>query len=131
MLTSDIAKITKTLKNTHSAAVYIYGSQVKGKTHKQSDIDLAILSTNPQKYNHRYFSKKLLHLPTSQPLDIRIISTEQDPTYLSQIIRFGKPIVINHPAIKTQFEITAMKKYYDIQPYQKLKQQKIANYART
>jgi predicted nucleotidyltransferase len=46
----DIKKATNLLKNEGCKAIYLFGSMVTGRIHKNSDIDIGISGLPPQKF---------------------------------------------------------------------------------
>jgi predicted nucleotidyltransferase len=46
----DIKKATDLLKNEGCKTIYLFGSMVTGKIHKNSDIDIGISGLPPQKF---------------------------------------------------------------------------------
>ena len=50
----DIEVATNLLKNEGCQSIYLFGSMVTGKIHKNSDIDIGIKGLPPEKFFHVY-----------------------------------------------------------------------------
>jgi predicted nucleotidyltransferase len=50
----DIEEAVVLLQNAGCKSVYLFGSMVSGKIHKNSDIDIGIEGLPPQKFIHTY-----------------------------------------------------------------------------
>ncbi|MDR2757742.1 MAG: nucleotidyltransferase domain-containing protein [Spirochaetaceae bacterium] len=59
----DIKKATNLLKNEGCKSIYLFGSMVTGKIHKNSDIDIGISGLPPQRFFKVYahLDKELLN----------------------------------------------------------------------
>lgn len=119
----------KQIKNAfadENVVVYVYGSSVNGRMHSESDVDVAVVGSD---LSQRDLIKKMNTIVSKRRIDARLVNSDQSPVYLSQIIRSGKAILIKDEELKTNFEVKAMKRYYDLIPYlEKYQTEGLKNY---
>lgn len=103
-------------------AVYLYGSFAKGTTHKKSDLDIAVLFSRPVNLYHRlgriYSNLCDLKLP-AEP-EVRDVDLDSSPVYLLNVIN-GQLIFSQNDIKRINFEVQALKQYYDTQRLRDIK----------
>lgn len=97
----------------HLLLVVLFGSQARGKTHAQSDIDIAFLSSPPMGLSgiaamQFEFTQKL-HLKNIELVDLRGAS----PLLLREVARQPELLYEKEPLEFAQFRIAAFKKYME------------------
>lgn len=120
---SDIKKIQDYFRSQKDvAAVYLYGSFTKGNTHKRSDIDFGVLFNPPIKTYFRLgkIINDLTDLGLPFEPDVRDIDLKSPPVYLFNVIN-GKLIFSRDEIKRINFEVEAMKQYYDTQHLRDIK----------
>lgn len=109
-------KLEKLFKGYPSIlAAYFYGSQVTGYTSKGSDLDLAVVTEDPDsiKYKDLYF--KINQIIKNKEVDLRIVNPRSTPTYLFQVLKNGQRIYQSNDLERVRFESQAMRDFYDSQ----------------
>lgn len=122
------SKIKKQLEHLGVAAVYLFGSRAQGRASPLSDFDFAILLKSPRALN----DKKLLSLQNTlydlfSPLchrtlkndviDIVFLDSPRVPLELKfHVIRRGKILFDDAPALRADFETLTTLKYADFKP---------------
>jgi len=110
-------QISQVARKNDVKSIILFGSQVKGHTHPQSDIDIAVLSNNKPNYTlystlYEGFSNIL-----GDRVDVRFLN-DADPQFGMQVLSsgvllYGDPTYFN--LLKTQFNrryIDDGKKYF-------------------
>lgn len=109
-------KLAHTLENTLPNGVsfaYLFGSQVTGETHSESDIDLAIFPTEVMSHNNVWQAAQSI----AQQLncDVDLINLREANTVLRfQIITEGILLIDKHDQAPT-FEVDTFRMYQDLQ----------------
>jgi len=90
--------------------VYIYGSTVKGSTHKDSDIDIAFLSDSIfNQYEMFIIGEGLANL---LDCEVDLVDLSNASTVMqAQIIKSGKVIQSKDEKRRMEFEMVILKKY--------------------
>ena len=95
-------------------AAYVFGSQVSGQTHADSDVDLAILC--PKKMDNYQLWEKAQQLASTLNLDVDIVNIfEASPLLQYKIITTGKRILTRDIEFVEFFENKAILKYLEWQ----------------
>lgn len=96
-------------------AAYFYGSQITGYTNKKSDLDLAVITddANSIKYGDLYL--KMSQIIKGREVDLRIITSEESPTYLFQVLKNGQTVYQRDELEKVKFESKVLRDFYDTQ----------------
>lgn len=120
---ADIQKLQDYfIKQKDVLAVYLYGSFAKGTPHKSSDLDFGILFNKPVNLYHRlgkiYSDLGNLKLP-AEP-EARDINLDRSPVYLFNVIK-GQLIFSRDDTKRVNFEVQALKQYYDTQKLRDIK----------
>ena len=125
-MNQDLVNQLKVIFADENVVVYVYGSSVNGRMHSESDVDVAVVGSD---LSQRGLIKKMNTIDSKRKIDARLVNSDQSPVYLSQIIRSGKAILIKDEKLKTNFEVKAMKRYYDLIPYlEKYQTEGLKNY---
>ena len=101
---SDIAK--EIAKNKNVKAVYLFGSQVSGKVHGLSDIDLCVI-TDGRDGKFAYSA--------GDNVDISIFDMLPVPIQF-RVLKEGKPLVIKDQDFIYNLKIKTIQEYLDIKP---------------
>jgi len=107
-----IAKQTAQLPGVD--AVYLFGSQTQGNIHPQSDIDIGVLTHNPN-LSERTLYEKLPHTINNKKIDYRILRQGKSLAFLSRVIIHGEPLIINNETKRNQFESLVLRMWSDWQ----------------
>ncbi|MFH1029937.1 MAG: nucleotidyltransferase domain-containing protein [bacterium] len=117
------AKIKEIAKKYDINAVYLFGSQVTGAVHKNSDYDFAVQFSETVAGN-KYFDLKLkimgemMKLAKSDKVDLVILNEEKSPLSLkNRIIKDGKILFVNDDIKRSRMETRIMSLYRDRQYY--------------
>jgi len=103
----ELSKIAKEIaKNKNVKAIYLFGSQVSGKAHQLSDIDLCIITEN---------GKEDIDYPTTDNLDVSFFHL-LPITIQYRVLKEGKPLVIKDKEFIYKLKIKTLQKYLDIKP---------------
>ncbi|QPC48466.1 nucleotidyltransferase domain-containing protein [Mangrovibacillus cuniculi] len=98
------------LKKLSPSLIYIFGSQVSGYTHEESDYDVAFLSEKKlHNYDRFILSQEIASLLNK---DVDLVDLHQASTVFQvQIIMKGKLLYCGDENKKELFEMLALKKY--------------------
>ncbi|MBI2327146.1 nucleotidyltransferase domain-containing protein [Candidatus Curtissbacteria bacterium] len=93
---------------------YFYGSQVGGAVHAESDLDLALVTSDAHDIDYGEIYSHLLRIITGYNLDLRLI-TVNDPSvlFLFRVIRDNQCIYKRSEKERVEFETTVLRKLYD------------------
>lgn len=101
--------MTKISKIKNVLAVYLFGSQVQGKQHKFSDIDICIIGKMNKKEKAEILNYSL------DKLDISFF--EELPVYIQiRVFREGKPIFLRNEIMIKRLAFATLAKYSDYLP---------------
>jgi predicted nucleotidyltransferase len=100
-------------------AVYLFGSQAKGKARKKSDIDIAILLEDGTD-SHGYFDLMLKYMEELERIynnrvDVVILNNAR-PLLQHQVLMYGKLLYERNRQARVRFEVSSRKIYFDIKP---------------
>ena len=97
----------------HLLLVVLFGSQARGKTHAQSDVDIAFLSSSPMGLSNvaamQFEFTQRLHLKDIELVDLHGAS----PLLLKEVARQSVLLYEKEPLEFAQFRIAAFKKYME------------------
>ena len=85
----DIKKATILLKNEGCKTVYLFGSMVTGKIHKNSDIDIGIRGLPPENF-FKVYSKLYMNLDN----EIDLVDFDYDNQFFSMLERLGEVVEV-------------------------------------
>lgn len=120
METTKIESIKKIIKNNSSVlAVYLFGSQARGKSNKYSDIDIAVLFDNKirrEEYTDRQIAL-MNFLSKSLKRETDVVVLNRAPLFLRYLIlKEGKKIYERPGRDEHRFEAMAIVQYFDFLP---------------
>ncbi len=94
-------------------AIYLFGSQVNGLANSESDIDIAILCSEPFPAESRWkFSQTLANLLHQ---DVDILDLKQASTVMQcQVIQTGRRIFCKNPTRNAFFEMYTLSDYIQL-----------------
>jgi len=102
------------------AAVYLYGSQARGNARSESDIDLAVLTTDGSKYiglnsPQILFSQELTKVLNKKVEVQNLITCRID--FAHRVLAEGKLLASNNEGARIKFEENVIRKYFDLKPF--------------
>lgn len=105
--------------------IVLFGSQVKGKVMKESDIDIGVFRKN-KKIDFEEMLKlyQVLGQIFGKRVDISNL-TMAGPLLRYEIAKHGKVLYEKHPTSFQYFMIRAMKEYFDFEPYYRLEEKMV------
>ncbi len=127
MKAAIIKHLKRWCQKNHIDLCVLFGSQVTGKTHAGSDVDIAILSLKQSD-----LFKQWLHLNGEledlfgHPIDLVILEPDTDPVLRLEIFRHGKPLYESNPGLFFEQYFTAIKIYEDSEPLRRLRDRVLA-----
>ena len=95
----------------------LFGSQATGKTHPNSDVDIAVFSST-----EAYLKKHLFRLIGEtedlfgDPIDLVIIEEASDPVLRLEVFQHGKPVYESQRGLFVAQHILAIKIFDDTEP---------------
>ena len=115
----------------HQIALFIiFGSQVKGKIHPNSDIDIALSFENrgvPVNKLRLIFELEGIF---EKQVDLVILNPMTDPLLRFEVFSMGKPFFMSKPHLFEEARLYAWKLYLDTEKIRTLKAQYVKNYIR-
>jgi len=105
----------------------LFGSQATGKTHPNSDVDIALFSATGSN-----LKKHLLRLIGEaedlfgDPVDLVIIEEDSDPVLRLEVFQRGKPLYESRRGLFTEQHILAIKIFDDTEPLRQWRRRVLA-----
>lgn len=93
-------------------AGYLFGSRMSNYAASKSDLDLALVVSDPKKAAYEDLYLKIAKV-FSQELDLRIIHEETSPFFIFQVLKTGKLLYQKTERERVQFETKALREFYD------------------
>lgn len=94
-------------------AIYVYGSQVHGRTHQESDLDIALLMPR-----HETVSPNLLlqlrgdlEALAGLPVGVSVLDMDSQLVHCKEVVAFGVPIYVADPQAVAVFEMQTFSSY--------------------
>lgn len=110
------------------ALLLLFGSQVTGQTHKESDFDVAYLSKEPlDPRQEGQLIVDLMPVFKSDKVDLSNIK-KAPPLLLKHIFDNNTILFCPDQSIYNEYEIYALKAYFEAQPLFQLREDLIKNY---
>lgn len=110
------------IQNSQISAVYLFGSRVKGKERKNSDVDIAVLF-EPEIDTLKRFECKLdfaNDLEDILGLPVDIIDMESAELFFLHQVMLNKVLILEKNRLRrVEFEVSKRREYFDLQPYLK------------
>ena len=105
----------------------LFGSQATGKTHRHSDIDIALFSeTNLNLKDHLIDLYGELEDLFGREVDVVIIHRDVDPVLRLEVFQHGKPLYESQPGLFIEQRILAVKLYDDTEPLRRVRDRVLA-----
>lgn len=106
-------------KKPEVAAVYLYGSCVRGEAKEGSDIDLGVLMTDKSKYMGFGIPQVVfagdLHPLTGKKIEVQdLIVCSID--FAHRVLAEGKLLISNNERVRIAFEEKILRQYFDFKP---------------
>ena len=101
------------------AAVYLYGSQAKGVAKRDSDIDLAVLTTDKSRYTGLNSPQILFTQELSKTLDKKVEVQDLKTVridFAHRVLTEGKLLHSNNERERVAFEERVFRVYFDMKP---------------
>lgn len=102
---------------------YLFGSQAGGRIHPRSDVDVAVLLDEglSAEEQGRWQIELICRLMDAwRTDDIDLVVLNRAPAFLRhQVIKARHPLYVRDEARRVQFEVQAMRDWFDWQPYRK------------
>jgi len=108
----ELPKIVERIAKLNGVkAVYLFGSQISGKTHIHSDIDICVIG---EKEEDEKLEDELLEFMTD---NLEVIYFWRLPIWVKfRVLREGKPLIIKDKNFVDECKIKTMNEYFDYQP---------------
>ncbi len=124
-------KIEKLAEKYHFLMLVIFGSQAKGKTNSQSDIDLAYLSAEKlDLIEEARLVCDLMPVFKSEKIDL-VNLAKAPPLLLKQIFDNHQILFCRDKKIYHTYQIYALKKYLEAKPLFQLRSESLAKFLQT
>lgn len=110
------ARISAIAEKYHLSLVVLFGSQATGKTHRQSDVDIAYFAQEPLSLGEE--SKLVIDLMRAFRTDaVDLVSLQNaSPLLRYQIAHSGKVVYERMPGLFASFFIHALRQYEEAKP---------------
>lgn len=117
------------LESYNLKLIYIFGSYAKGKNHKNSDLDIAVLLDN--QYNHLdklSLMGDLIDIFKRNDVDL-VILNDANSVLKHQVVKYGKILYMENEDVKVNFEVRVLKEYMDMEPFRRTQMEYIKLWA--
>jgi len=105
----------------------LFGSQATGKTHRKSDVDIALFSaTNPNLKNRLVRLYGELEDLFGYEVDVVIIHRDSDPVLRLEVFQHGKPLYESRQGLFVEQHIMAIKVFDDTEPLRRWRRRVLA-----
>jgi len=104
--------------DTRVAAVYLFGSQARGTSRADSDVDLGVLyhSAPPSTLLGQPFAEQAeLSAEIGKPVDL-VVMNAAPPDLVHRILRDGQLLLDADRSARIAFEVRARNQYFDVLP---------------
>ena len=128
--TAQKSKINDFCSQHQIALFIIFGSQVKGKIHSNSDIDIAVSFEDHAKSVNKLRLIFELEGIFEKQVDLVILNPMTDPLLRFEVFSRGKPFYMSKPHLFDEARLHAWKLYLDTEKIRTLKVQYVKNYIR-
>lgn len=125
-MTSELKKIAKKF---NLRFIVLFGSAATKKTHKESDIDIAVYPEKKLPFKKEVELRYELSSLFQREIDMSFFD-RAPPLLLGQIARYGK-LLAGDKKIYQNFRIQAVKEYLDFEPYFLLREKKVKQLVKT
>ena len=105
-------------------ALYLFGSQAKGKSGPLSDLDIAVLlkirqgqgTSKTAFWKRLELASDLMHACRRPDVDV-VLLDEATPLLAYQVVRAGKLLYERDHFHRIEFEVGALKRFFDFRPF--------------
>lgn len=105
----------------------LFGSQATGKTHRHSDIDIALFSeTNPNLKDHLIDLYGELEDLFGHEVDLVVIHRDVEPVLRLEVFQYGKPLYESQPGLFVEQRALAVKIFDDTEPLRRWRRRVLA-----
>jgi len=105
----------------------LFGSQATGKTHANSDVDIALFSaTDPNLKDRLIDLYGELEDLFGYEVDPVIIHRDADPVLRLEVFQHGKPLYESQPGLFVEQRVLAVKLYDDTEPLRRVRDRVLA-----
>jgi len=116
----DLARMTATLAEQPDIVVaYLFGSVARGQANTMSDVDIAILLQKGLDEETMLARQLAILVALEEMADREVqvtILNRASPFFTYQVIKEGMRLYERDKAERVEFEVRAMKEYFDVQP---------------
>ena len=100
-----------------------FGSSVRGKTHRESDVDFAYLSERPLSLEREggliLDLAKSLNIPISK-IDLSSLHRAKNPLFLFELFKNAKPLYAQNSTIFDKYKLYSINIYIEAQRYRRI-----------
>ncbi len=125
-------EVASSVAKQHALLLMIlFGSQATGQTHRQSDVDIAVLADRLLSINELikigYELEKVVRLGPIEMVDLK----SAPPLLLKAVATEGKLLYECRSQLFAEFQIRALRRYFDTKPLRKLQEESLRAYLQT
>ena len=97
---------------------YLYGSRAVGRAHEDSDYDIGIVVEDREEFDIRRVSgmAERVEEVLDAEVDLRVLN-DRDSRFLFNVLKEGRPILVEDEDFRQRFEVGVMKEYMDMKPF--------------
>lgn len=122
------ANIYHFCKQNHISLLILFGSAVTGRTHKNSDIDIAIKAKPEMKLTKLELIYHLDDFFQGKDIDLIQLSSDTDPLLLYEIFSQGRPFYEDEEGLFLHEKLRAWKIYLDAKHIFDMQKQYLKNF---
>ena len=130
---ADLDKITRTVRcwccERPVRQCALFGSQVSGKTHARSDVDLALWPAQPVLPLTRLRWLRELEVSLAQGVSLVLVSSDLDPVLGFEIVSKGYPVFEAEPELWASERVRLWHAYNDALPFRRAARQRLREFA--
>lgn len=131
-ITQEQLKKIKELAHKHELKlVLLFGSQVAGLTHKQSDVDIAVLGHHMLVSSRERFDLEEAFKHIFNRADVEVVDLRTSPPLLQRnATSEGRILYEEHEGDFANFQIFAMKHFMEMKPLRDIMNERLREFAR-
>lgn len=131
----ELTKIRNYFKKQPAvAAVYLYGSFVRGEARRDSDIDLGVVFSKKNQKDKPFSLPQLAFADELTKILKRKVEIQDlddcSMSFVYRVISEGKVLIGKETTRRVKFEVDVMRKYFDLQNFYQEYEKQIAHLAR-
>jgi len=100
-----------------------FGSSVRGKTHRESDVDFAYLAVRPLSLEEEgkliLDLARALSIPIAK-IDLSSLHRAKNPLFLFELFKNATPLYVENTTIFDKYKLYSINIYFETQRYRKL-----------